>query len=87
MIEASADTNVDVEERVNQGCPIPRSNRTKKHELSGRDVLDNTVMLVFDETLKNTLAHISYLLAVHPRIQLKLQHEIDTFYRENPVRR
>ena len=86
MIEASTGTDVDIEDRVGTECPIHRSNRTSNHKLSARDVLDNTVMFLFDETSKNTLAHISYLLAINPDIQLKLQDEIDTFYRENPVR-
>ena len=87
MIEASADTNTDVEHREGGGCPVCQSiNRSTNHKLSARDILDNTVTFLFDEASKNTLAHISYLLAINPDIQLKLLHEIDTFYIANPVR-
>ena len=85
MIEASVSTGVDVEDRVAAECSGHRSSRTSNHKLSARDILDNTIMFLFDETSKNTLAHISYLLAINPDIQLKLQDEIETFYKENPV--
>ena len=74
------------EDRPEKGCPMGGSNRASNHTLSTSDILDNVVMFLFDETSKNTLAHISYLLAINPDIQLKLQDAIDAFYRENPVR-
>ena len=83
MIEASTSARIDIEDKE---CPMGRSNQTSKHKLSTSDIMDNTVMFLFDETSKNTLAHISYLLAINPDIQLKLQDEIDAFYMENPVR-
>lgn len=88
MIEGCTSTVVDTEDRSEKGCPMGGStcNRTSNHNLSASDILDNVVMLLFDETSKNTLAHISYLLAINPDIQLKLQDAIDAFYRENPVR-
>ncbi len=86
MIEGSTSAGVDIEDRSEKGCPIGMSNETSNHNFSASDILDNVVMFLFDETSKNTLAHISYLLAINPDIQLKLQDAIDAFYSENPVR-
>ena len=82
MIEASASAGVDIEDKE---CPMSRSNQTSNNKLSASDIVDNTVMFLFDETSRNTLAHTLYLLAINPNIQLKLRDEIDAFYRENPV--
>ena len=38
------------------------------------------------ETTGNTLAFISYLLALNPEVQEELQREIQDYYHENPVR-
>lgn len=48
--------------------------------------MDNFVSFLVDETSKNTLAYVSYLLALNPDIQKKLQSEIANFFEENPVR-
>ena len=80
MMEAST------EDRSEEESLIRKFNRTSNHNLSANDILDNTVMFLFDETSRNTLAHISYLLAINPDIQLKLQDAIDAFYKEYPVR-
>lgn len=37
------------------------------------------------ETTSNTLAYISYLLALNPAVQKQLQTEIDEYFRDNPV--
>ena len=37
------------------------------------------------ETTSNTLAYISYLLALNPAMQKQLQAEIDEYFRDNPV--
>lgn len=57
-----------------------------KHKLSTGEVVDNSVSFLVDETSKNTLAHVSYLLAINPDIQKKLQSEIDNYFEEKPVR-
>ena len=88
MIEASNDdTSVNdiVEASVVNQCPMNESDRSTKLRLSSKEVLDNSIMLLSDETSKNNLAHISYLLAIHPDIQMELQSEIDSFIKENPV--
>ena len=86
MMEASTGVGVDIEDRSEEEYLIRKFNRTSNHNLSASDILDNTVMFLFDETSRNTLAHISYLLAINPDIQLKLQDAIDAFYKEYPVR-
>ena len=45
-----------------------------------------TFLIAGYETTKNTLAYTSYLLAINPDIQMKLQSEIDDFFEEKPVR-
>ena len=86
MIEASTGAGVDIEDGSGEEDLICRINRTSNRNLSASDILDNTVMFLFDETSKNTLAHISYLLAINPDIQLKLRDAIDAYYKEYPVR-
>ena len=44
-----------------------------------------TMMLAGYETTANTLNYASYLLALHPHVQEKLQKEIGTFFEENQV--
>ena len=43
------------------------------------------MLLAGYETTSNTLAYTSYLLALHPDIQEKLQSEIDSYFSEKPV--
>ena len=43
------------------------------------------MLLAGYDTTSNTLAYISYLLALNPDIQEKLQSEIDSYFGEKPV--
>ncbi len=43
------------------------------------------MLLAGYETTANTLAYTSYLLALNPDIQEKLQSEIDSYFDEKPV--
>ena len=45
-----------------------------------------TFMVAGYETTANALSYVSYLLALNPHVQEKLQEEIDKFYEENEVR-
>ena len=45
-----------------------------------------TFMMAGYETTANALSYVSYLLALNPHVQEKLQEEIDKFYEENEVR-
>ena len=60
------------------------SNATKMDdaEIAGHSV---SFMLAGYETTANTLTYVSYLLALHPDSQEKLQAEIDDYYENNPV--
>ena len=44
-----------------------------------------TFLLAGYETTANTLAYTSYLLALNPDIQEKLQSEIDSYFDDKPV--
>lgn len=57
-------------------------------KLSDHDVVNITmdVLLGGYDTTSNTLSFASHLLALHPDIQRKLQDEITSYYKENPVR-
>ena len=58
-----------------------------KNKLTDSQIIGNaiTFMLAGYETTANALSYTSYLLALNPRIQEKLQEEIDTYMEENPV--
>ena len=90
MTEASDDTTGSDETVTAEGCPMHQSSTTgvKKHKLSARDIMDNSAMFMVAgyETTKYTLAYTSYLLAINPDIQMKLQSEIDDYFEEKPVR-
>ena len=59
----------------------------KGGKLTDRQIIGNaiTFMLAGYETTANALTYTSYLLALNPHIQEKLQEEIDTYFQENPV--
>ena len=42
-------------------------------------------MLVGSETTSTTLTYVSYLLALNPTVQEKLQREIEDYFQDNPV--
>ena len=58
-----------------------------KNKLTDSQIIGNaiTFMLAGYETTANALSYTSYLLAINPHVQEKLQEEIDTYLEENPV--
>ena len=58
-----------------------------KRKLTDEEIIDHaiTFMLAGYDTTANALSYTTYLLALHPDTQDKLQAEIDTHYKEHPV--
>ena len=44
-----------------------------------------TFLLAGYETTSTALAYVSYMLALNPSVQEKLQNDIDCFFTDNPV--
>ena len=82
MIDASGEENTEMTE---DGCPVQKSNQCRK--LMDEEIVAHalTFILAGYETTANTLAYTSYLLALNPDIQEKLQSEIDNYFDEKPV--
>ena len=57
------------------------------NKLSNEEIVAHAVtfLLAGYETTANTLAYTSYLLALNPDIQEKLQSEIDSYFDDKPV--
>ena len=87
MIDATGkeETSSELEDDVgeNSGCPFHK----KSGVLTDKDVVGHArvVLLAGYETTANTLAYTSYLLALNPDIQEKLQSEIDSYFDDKPV--
>ena len=62
-------------------------NTINKKRLSDDEITSHSItfMLAGYETTANALSYTSYLLALNPHIQEKLQEEIDSYFEENPV--
>ena len=56
-------------------------------KLSDEEIVTNSIVFLIagNETTANTLAFTSYLLALHPEIQEKLQAKIDEYFESKPV--
>ena len=84
MIDATGGEE-DKQKEMNGGqCPFHK----KTGSLTNEEVVGNArlVLLAGYETTANTLAYTSYLLAINPDIQEKLQSEIDSYFDDKPVR-
>ena len=71
------------------GCLMQAEERshTNKRKLTDHEIVDHSVnfLLAGYETTSNALAYTSYLLALNPEIQEKLQREIKDYFEEKPV--
>ena len=70
------------------GCSVHQSTDAgPRHKLSNKEIVDISVglMVAGYDTTSSTLSFTSYLLALHPDIQMKLQSEIDAYYDNKPV--
>ena len=85
MIDATGEED---EENEAQGgeCPASKPRKTKG-AMSDAEVFANAIGFLFagNETTATALSFTSYLLAVHPDVQEKLQSEIDDYFEEKPV--
>ena len=59
----------------------------EEKKLTDEEIVANSIvfLLVGNETTANTLAFTSYLLALNPEIQEKLQAKIDEYFESKPV--
>ena len=92
MIDASGEENAGASgekaqenEMTEDSCPVKNSNQSRK--LTDEDIVAHALTFIIAgyETTANTLAYTSYLLALNPDIQEKLQSEIDSYFDEKPV--
>ena len=56
-------------------------------KLSDEEIVANSILFLLAgfETTANALSFVSYLLALNPEIQEKLQAKIDEYFESNPV--
>ena len=67
-------------------CPVKKTDQVQR-KLTDEEVVAHAVTFILAgyETTANTLAYTSYLLALNPHIQEKLQSEIDNYFDDKPV--
>ena len=77
---------------ASSGCPMTqhspgRVNSDSKQKLSNKEIVDICVGLLVAgyDTTSSTLSFTSYLLALNPDLQKKLQSEIDAYFDSKPV--
>ena len=86
MIDATGEEEEerDGAEQTESGKQLGLTGGTR---LSNEEIVAHAVtfLLAGYETTANTLAYTSYLLALNPDIQEKLQSEIDSYFEDKPV--
>ena len=94
MIEASGeegDSDEEKEETEPQAaaeCPAHKiAIKTAKGVMTDKEVYTNAAgfLIAGNETTSILLAYTSYLLALNPDVQEKLQSEIDAYFEDKPV--
>ena len=96
MIEASGEEGDSDEEKEKEiteppaECPAHKAAPAKTAKATGMtdsEVYANAVgfLVAGNETTSMLLSYTSYLLALNPDIQEKLQSEIDAYFEDNPV--
>ena len=92
MIDASDDASDgnEAEAASVAGCPmhqVSQNGSAAKPKLSSEALVKNSVTFLSAgyETTANTISYASYLLALNPDIQERLQSEIDSYFDDKPV--
>ena len=91
MIEASGeegDSDDKKETEAPAECPAHKTTtKTAKGVMTDAAIYDNCIgfLVAGNETTSTTLSYTSYLLALNPDIQEKLQSEIDAYFENKPV--
>ena len=80
------DTEKCLSEPTTPDSPPPSSKKCISKLTDGQIVAESVgLMMAGYDTTANALAYTSYLLALHPEIQEKLQSEIDNYLSDKPV--
>ena len=91
MIKASGEKGDSDEEKETESpteCPAHKTTtKTAKGVMTDKEVYANAVgfLIAGNETTSILLAYTSYLLALNPDIQEKLQSEIDAYFEDKTV--
>ena len=90
MIEASGEEGEAEEGKettIPAGCPVHKATK-KTGVMTDAEVFANAIgfLIAGNETTAITLSFASYLLALNPDIQEKLQSEINAYFEDKPVR-
>ena len=91
MIEASGEEGDSDEEKETEPpaeCPAHKTTtKTAKGVMTDKEVYTNAAgfLIAGNETTSILLSYTSYLLALNPGIQEKLQSEIDAYFEDKPV--
>ena len=88
MIEATGgedgEAGGEKESAMPAGCP---AHKATKGTMTDKEIVEHSIifLLAGSDTVTSTLSCASYLLALHPDIQEKLQSEINTYFDDKPV--
>ena len=90
MIEASGeegDSDEEIETEPPAECPAHKTAAKSKGIMTDAEVVENSMLFLFagKDTTAIAISFASYLLAINPDIQEKLQSEIDAYFEDKPV--
>ena len=83
--QAMGEKEGDSQQEAAATCPMKKTSQERK--LTDQEIVAHAITFILAgyETTSNTLAYTSYLLALNPDVQEKLQAEIDSYYDSKPV--
>ena len=87
MLQLMIDATGEDREEDGESKDMDAQASKNKGKLTDKEVVAQAVGMLMAgyETTANALAYTSYLLALNPDIQEKLQSEIDSYFDEKPV--